>query len=62
MPLYDYACQVCDYEEEKLLPRERKDSLYLCPRCSNAMKIKLSSTNFSFKGTGFPTNDMKREK
>lgn len=36
MPQYEYKCDVCDFEEELLIPLKEIDEVYQCPACNNA--------------------------
>ena len=61
MPLYEYRCQNCQYQCEKL---ERIDSplQQQCPQC-DAIELKrlISMTNFKLEGSGWYATDFKSE-
>ena len=59
MPIYEYKCQICDYNLESLQKIADKP-LITCPNCGKDQLIKLlSNTNFQLKGTGWYVTDFK---
>lgn len=42
MPLYDYKCPECGYEEEVMRKYENRDSLMPCPKCKSACQRQVS--------------------
>ena len=64
MPIYEYVCPTCGYQEEVLQPI---DALPLkCHKeskgyfCNTEMKKKFSKTSVIFKGSGFYETDYKK--
>lgn len=51
MPIYEYKCDACDHEVEKLVKLNAKAPW--CERCATPMKKKVSKSSFSLKGTGW---------
>jgi len=53
MPTYDYQCQKCGFEFERV-QRITEDPIKLCPECkSRQAKRLLSASNFILKGGGW---------
>jgi putative FmdB family regulatory protein len=53
MPTYDYQCQKCDFEFERI-QRITEDPIKTCPECkSRKAKRLLSAPNFILKGGGW---------
>jgi len=40
MPQYEYKCDVCDFEEELLIPLKEIDEVYQCPACNNGRLVR----------------------
>lgn len=59
MPIYEYQCQTCDHELEKL--QKLSDApLSVCPQCGEAtLKKKISAAGFRLKGSGWYETDFK---
>ena len=38
MPLHDYRCQSCGYEDDKIVSYKEMNDLWDCPECSGSMK------------------------
>ena len=47
MPIYEYHCQACGYEFEKLRSFEERN-LMSCPECGAKADIKISLANHTF--------------
>lgn len=66
MPLYEYRCQTCGKNFEKLQPHKGRD-LVSCPDCGTraGRRISLCSWKwlnpFTIDGEGFTTKNMQRE-
>ena len=62
MPTFDFKCSKCDHLfEEIVLPGE--DFPRFCIKCNAPVKKVLTgSPGFIFKGSGFPTNDLRMAK
>lgn len=59
MPIYEYQCQSCDYEFEKL-QRISDDPLQECPQCHQlSLKKKISAAGFRLSGGGWYETDFK---
>lgn len=53
MPLYDYRCLTCGYEEE-VLQSSSDEHLTDCPKCKAAdFKRQVAAPSFAFKGGGW---------
>lgn len=53
MPLYDYRCESCDYEEE-VLQGSSDEHLTECPSCKKSdFKRQIAAPSFAFKGGGW---------
>ena len=59
MPIYEYQCQACEHELEKL--QKLSDApLSVCPRCGEAaLRKKVSAAGFRLKGGGWYETDFK---
>jgi putative FmdB family regulatory protein len=59
MPIYEYQCQTCNHELEKL--QKLSDApLDLCPQCGEpGLKKKISAAGFRLKGSGWYETDFK---
>ncbi len=62
MPIYEYQCQNCGYELEKL--QKMSDApLKDCPNCKQStLSKKVSAAGFRLKGTGWYETDFKNKK
>jgi putative FmdB family regulatory protein len=59
MPIYEYQCQDCEHELEKL-QKLSDDPLRDCPECGkSALKKKISAAGFRLKGGGWYETDFK---
>ena len=60
MPIYEYRCQSCGHELEKL-QRISDDALTDCPDCGDAgLKRLVSAAGFRLKGAGWYETDFKQ--
>lgn len=60
MPIYEYRCNSCGHELEKL-QRMSEDPLKDCPACENATLQRLiSAAGFRLKGSGWYETDFKK--
>ena len=62
MPIYEYQCQDCDHQLEKI--QKMSDApLSDCPRCAAPSLVKkISAAGFRLKGTGWYATDFKNNK
>lgn len=63
MPIYEYICDNCKYEFEKI-QSIKDDPLKKCPKCHKEKLIKVISggAGLIFKGSGFYVTDYKNNK
>jgi len=60
MPIYEYKCQSCGHELEKL-QRMNDERLKDCPKCGKAELQRLvSAAGFRLKGAGWYETDFKK--
>ncbi len=60
MPIYEYRCQQCGHELEKL-QRMSDESLRDCPACEQpALKRLISASAFRLRGAGWYETDFKQ--
>jgi putative FmdB family regulatory protein len=60
MPIYEYQCQNCSCEVEKL-QKLSDEPLRDCPQCGQpALKRKISAAGFRLKGAGWYETDFKK--
>lgn len=59
MPLFDFSCPACEYEEKDVLLalHHTADSLPHCAKCGKLMEKQFSTFSPQFKGPGFHCND-----
>lgn len=61
MPIYEYRCESCGEELEKL-QRMSDDKLVDCPACNEpALKRLISAVAFRLKGSGWYETDFKKD-
>jgi putative FmdB family regulatory protein len=59
MPIYEYQCQGCNHELEKL-QKISDEPLTVCPQCGEPqLKRKISAAGFRLKGGGWYETDFK---
>lgn len=59
MPIYEYRCSSCAFEEE-YLQKMNSPLLSVCPKCSQAtFTKKLTAAGFQLKGSGWYATDFK---
>jgi putative FmdB family regulatory protein len=60
MPIYEYQCQSCSAEVEKL-QKISDEPLSVCPQCGEpSLKRKISAAGFRLKGAGWYETDFKK--
>jgi putative FmdB family regulatory protein len=61
VPIYEYQCQSCDLELEKL-QKMSDDTLVDCPECEQPeLKRLISAAAFRLKGSGWYETDFKKD-
>lgn len=61
MPIYEYRCQSCDHELEKL-QKMSEGNLVDCPECEKPeLKRLVSAAAFRLKGSGWYETDFKKD-
>lgn len=61
MPIYEYQCQRCSHELEKL-QKISDEPLSICPECGEPhLKRKISAAGFRLKGGGWYETDFKKD-
>ena len=59
MPIYEYRCEACGYQEE-FLQKVSEPPMAKCPACGKASFSKmLSAAGFQLKGSGWYATDFK---
>ncbi|MGR9072993.1 MAG: FmdB family zinc ribbon protein [Gammaproteobacteria bacterium] len=59
MPIYEYQCQSCGFEQE-VMQKMSDEPLIHCPACSEPeLKKKISAAGFRLKGGGWYETDFK---
>ena len=59
MPIYEYACVLCDHHLETL-QKMSEDPLVFCPECGEeSLRKKVSAAAFVLKGSGWYETDFK---
>jgi len=54
MPIFEYRCDNCDTQFDKLLSQAERDKPQACPKCQSKRTDKMvSRTSFSLKGSGW---------
>jgi putative FmdB family regulatory protein len=61
MPLYEYRCEACDHQFERI-QRFSDELVTVCPSCGSGPVVKLlSSPAIQFKGSGWYITDYARK-
>ncbi len=61
MPLYEYRCDACEHEFERLI-RGGDSEPDMCPECDeSAVSRLISNTSFQLKGSGWYETDYARD-
>jgi putative FmdB family regulatory protein len=59
MPIYEYMCTQCNYNED-ILQKHSDQPLTQCPKCNQESFIKrISAPSFHLKGTGWYVTDFR---
>lgn len=57
MPMYEYKCEQCGFNFERL-QKMSEEPIKKCPKCGgNVKRLNGSDINIIFKGSGFYVND-----
>lgn len=56
-PIFEFLCEGCGKEEEKVLMVNEVDDKQECSKCGKPMKKLVSTFSFVLKGSGFHCND-----
>lgn len=57
MPIYEYRCDKCGHQFDRLVKMDTPNPE--CPECGSSVKKLLSASNFELKGTGWYQTDFK---
>jgi len=61
MPIYEYACQNCGHQLEKI-QKMADDPLTSCPECQQeSLQKQISAAGFRLKGSGWYETDFKNK-
>ncbi len=61
MPIYEYACKICDHTLDALQKMD-EDPLVYCPSCGEpGLKKLISAPRFRLKGEGWYETDFKKD-
>jgi len=60
MPIYEYRCQDCDYEFERM-QKFSDPPLEVCPSCNGEVQKLISRSTFHLKGDGWYVTDYARK-
>ncbi len=61
MPIYEYACKICDHTLDALQKMD-EEALVFCPSCGEAgLKKLISAPRFRLKGEGWYETDFKKD-
>ncbi len=61
MPIYEYACKICDHTLDALQKMD-EDPLVFCPSCGEpGLKKLISAPRFRLKGEGWYETDFKKD-
>lgn len=59
MPIYEYLCEHCGTELEKI-QKISEEPLVVCPECGkSSLRKKISAVGFQLKGSGWYATDFK---
>ncbi len=62
MPIYEFVCQECGHEFERILPFSTSD-FPPCPRCqAQAVKRRVGLPAIHFKGSGWYITDSRKDR
>lgn len=58
MPVYEYRCDTCEHELDRVLPHEQADAPGPCPACGGAsLRRRFSRVAVKLEGWGFSRTD-----
>lgn len=53
MPIYEYQCESCDHQFQKMLPVSQCSDPQACGECGSGSRKLISSVNFNLAGDGW---------
>ncbi len=57
MPVYEYVCEACGSQLDRLLPHTEADDPGPCPSCDGGLRRRFSRVAVKLEGWGFSRND-----
>ena len=57
MPVYEYVCDDCDHELDRLLPMAAADDPGPCPACEGPLRRRFSRVAVRYTSWGFAATD-----
>ena len=57
MPVYEYVCEACGHELDRLLPMTRADEPGACPACDGELRRRFSRVAVKYTSWGFSRTD-----
>lgn len=57
MPVYEYVCEDCEHELDRLLPIDRADAPGPCPACDGELRRRFSRVAVRYTSWGFSATD-----
>lgn len=57
MPIYEYRCEPCDEDFERMLPVSRYDEPQTCEECGTIAQKLLTPVNFNLPGDGWASKN-----
>lgn len=57
MPVYEYVCDACEHELDRLLPMARADEPGPCPACDGELRRRFSRVAVKYTSWGFSRTD-----
>lgn len=60
MPIYEYHCDNCSNDFEKLTGVSESSKEAECPKCKSSARRKISLTSYQLTGSGFHNTDYKK--
>ena len=57
MPVYEYVCEDCGHERDRILPMDRADDPGPCPACEGSLRRRFSRIAVKYTSWGFSATD-----